>query len=217
MISKPKTPSFLSQIFRGNTIYRMLFHAMVSKYRTVIAGRVLDIAGSRKAEYYRYLSSDLNVITVNIKGDGVDLIADFNRELPVETSSIDTVLLFNAIYIADTPSALMLECKRVLKPGGRLVASSPYISNEMRDPHDYGRLTSEGLERLVRESGMHLESIEPFGERFSSAAYLLQPFFPTLLLRMPLYALALALDRAVPLRVRKRHPAPLGYFFSART
>lgn len=209
-------PTLVSQVFRGNTIFRSLFHQKVYEHREAVSGTVVDIAGSRAAEYYQYLSPDLRVQTLNIKGEGVDVKADFNQPLPLAGASVDTALLFNALYIADDPPALFAECKRILKPGGRMLISSPYISNEMRDPHDYQRFTSEGLERLVRGSGMRIESIEPFGERFSAAAYLLHPFFLVAPIRLIAYALALGLDRIIPPQVKKAHPTPLGYFVVAR-
>jgi len=103
-------------------------------------------------------------------------------------------------------------CHRVLKPGGKVYLSMPFISPEIPEPHDYVRLTREGIERLAREGGFASCEIHPYGERFSSAAYLLHPFFLFNTMRLIAYALALGLDRCVPGRLRRSNPCPIGSF-----
>jgi SAM-dependent methyltransferase len=207
-----KNPSFAAQILRGDSIYRALFNQRVAKYCSNISGTALDVAGNRHASYYRYLPATLKVTVTNLKGDDLDVEADFNKPLPFGDASFDSVFLFNAIYIADDQQALMQELRRVLKSGGKLFVASPYISNEMRDPHDYLRLTSEGLERLARESGLKIIALDPFGERFSAAAYLLNSFWLFAPIRLVVYTLALGLDTLISNNARLRHPTPLGYF-----
>jgi SAM-dependent methyltransferase len=140
------------------------------------------------------------------------VVGDFNQPLPFEDGVFDAVLLFNALYIAEDANALVREMRRVLKPGGIMHIASPYISNEMRDPHDYQRFTSEGLERLAWANGLRVVQIAAFGERGSAAAYLLDPIFLVAPIRLIAYAVALLIDRAIPRRIRDLHPAPLGYY-----
>jgi SAM-dependent methyltransferase len=204
---------FTRDILRGSSVYRALFNERVARYCATLRGRILDVAGDAHADYQRYLRHDgSNVQVLNIKGDSVDIEADFNKPLPLPDGAVDCALLFNAIYIAEDQAKLMKELGRVVKPDGQIFLTSPYISNEMRGPHDYLRLTSEGIERLAKDSGLRIELIEPFGERFTSAAYLLNPFWLFSPIRLIIYSIARGLDLLVPSRIRLLHPTPLGYF-----
>jgi SAM-dependent methyltransferase len=209
--------SFAKDILSGATVYRALFHQMVRRYCAELHGDVLDVAGDVHAAYRSVLPADIRIKTLNIRGTQADTIGDFNERLPFPDGSFDAVLLFNAIYIADDPLALLKELARVAKPTGAIHIVSPYISNEMRDPHDYQRFTSEGLERLVASAGVTVVALEAFGSRFTPALYLLHPFPFFAPIRYGMFLIARALDRCVPSRITRLHPAPLGYFMICRS
>jgi SAM-dependent methyltransferase len=201
--------SFASQVVQGKTLGRALFNMLVERHTQKLTGRVLDLAGG--GSYEALLPRGIELVRTNLDPQKGALV-DFNRPLPYADASFDHVLLFNALYIAEDPPALMREVRRVLASGGSALVSSPYLQNEMREPHDYTRLTSEGLDRLFKQAGFARAVIEPFGERFSVAANLLHPFWLVWPVRLAVYSLARVLDRVVPAKIRILHPAPLGYF-----
>ena len=208
---------FIRQIFSGKSIYRILFNKEVSIHCAGLKGSGLDLAGSREASYYRFLPANIEVVKGNIttKG-GVDKQIDFNVSLPFGNESFDFVLFFNAIYIAEDPVLILKEISRVLKPGGKLFLASPFISNEMPEPHDYQRFTSEGLNKLFSPLFFSSWIIYNFGERFSSSSYLLHPVFYFNIVRLTVYSLALIGDRLIPKGWRRNYPTPLGYFVVAK-
>lgn len=210
-----KILDFIIKIAGGMTIYRWLFNWQVKKHCSAVFGEAVDLAGGGEASYYKYLPESVKIVKTNLKGQGLDMNIDLNQKLPFADNSVQTFFLFNAIYIIKNRVAMLSEIKRALRPGGQLFISSPFISNEMPDPHDYGRLTAEGLEAELSGAGFADIKIERFGERFTSALYLLHPFFVFGIIRLPVYALALLLDCLIPKRVKTRHPVPLGYFCSA--
>jgi len=201
--------SFVKQILAGKTLGRALFNEQVALHTSGLTGRVLDLGGG-KGGYLQFLPKNLEVFSTDVSGTGAGQV-DFNKPLPFQDHSFDHVFLFNALYIAENPTALMQEIKRVLRPGGSLLVASPYLQNEMREPHDYRRFTSEGLQKLFQEAGLHA-TLTSYGERFSVAANLLHSFWLLSLIRLPVYALAKLFDRMIPTRVRTAHPAPIGYF-----
>jgi len=196
---------------------RALLNIAVRKHCSLLSGEVLDLAGTKDASYHRHLPQGLSVVTANrMKSKEADVAVDFNKPLPFADGQFDAVLFFNAIYIVDDRTRLYKEIKRILKGRGLLVASSPFIANEMPEPHDYCRLTYEGLERELSRAGFRSIQIERFGERFSAAAHLLHPAFFISPIRVLAYPLALLLDWLIPTRVRQGHPAPIGYFCIAK-
>ncbi len=201
--------TFAGQILQGKTLGRVLFNAQVARYAPQLAGRVLDLAGG--GSYEALLPTGFEVVRTNVVPDkGVPV--DFNKPLPYADDSFDFVLLFNALYIAEDPPALMREIRRVLRSGGHVLIASPFLANEMREPHDYVRFTSEGLLRLLHGARFTRIELTPYGERFSTAANLLHDVWLFPLLRLPIYALACALDTIIPHKVHTLHPAPLGWF-----
>lgn len=204
---------FIKQVLQGKTIYRILFNKKVQAYCGTIEGRALDLAGGGKSSYYPYLSKRLSITRTNFyAGEGIDQVVDLEKPLPFTDESFDHIFLFNAIYIIKDPRMLLAEIKRVLKKGGTLYLSSPFVANEMPEPHDYVRFTHEGLSILFKEVGLQDFSIERFGERFTSMAYIAHLFFIISPIRLVGYSVANALDKVVPKKLKKNYPMPLGYF-----
>lgn len=205
-----ETLSYTRQIFSGKTVGRILFNRAVAAHAHSLSGKVLDLACG--GSYERLLPDGIELVRTNItQGEGADTV-DFNRPLPFADAVFEHVFLFNALYIAEEPLALLREMRRVLARSGTALVASPFLANEMPEPHDYARFTREGLERLFLTVGFSNVQIEPYGERFTVAANLLHPFWVFNSVRWVVYALALGLDRLIPAKLRTRHPAPIGYF-----
>ncbi len=96
----------------------------------------------------------------------------------------------------------MREINRILKPGGKLFMTSPFIFNEAKEPADYWRFTSGGLEKLLKESGFKEFLIIPVGERFSAAVYLISPFLFFWPVKFVFYCLALFFDKLIPKKLK---------------
>jgi SAM-dependent methyltransferase len=197
---------FIKQIYKGKTIYRILFNEKVKKHCAFVRGNVLDLAGGNKPSYLDVLPLDIKLISTDYPD------VDFNKPLPFSDNYFDAVFLFNAVYIAEDVTKLLGEVRRVLKSGGRLYIASPFIANEMPEPHDYRRFTGEGLLKECASAGFHIILIDSFGERFSSAVYLLNPFFIFNTIRFFVYYSALFLDKLIPKKISSIHATPLGYF-----
>jgi len=213
-----KTFDFIKQVWRGKSIYRILFNWQVQKHCQNLTGRCLDLAAGQQPSYYQYwsFSPEAQLIKADYnEAKKPDLKIDFNQPLPFEDNSLDNIFLFNAIYIIKQPKKLLKEIHRVLKKGGRLFIASPFVFNEAPEPDDFRRLTSQGLDDLLKKSGFSQWQIIPFGERFSAAVHLLHSFFVFNFIRLIVFLLALFLDKLVPPKIKKLHPCPLGYFIIA--
>jgi len=85
----------------------------------------------------------------------VDVVADA-RALPFCDSSVDGVVSESLLEHVNDPDSVAREMVRVLKPGGFLYASAPFIHPYHASPDDFNRWTSSGLKFLFRD----LEIIE---------------------------------------------------------
>ncbi len=92
----------------------------------------------------------------------IDAFADA-RELPIRTSSVDTVLCTEVLEHCAEPARVFAEARRVLRSGGVLILTTPFLYPVHEAPHDYFRFTRHGLESLVTQAGLTLERVEPIG------------------------------------------------------
>jgi SAM-dependent methyltransferase len=75
------------------------------------------------------------------------------ESLPVEDASFDLVLCTQVLEHANDPDQVVRELRRVVKPGGRVLASTHGVQVYHPDPVDLRRWTHEGLRRLFEENG----------------------------------------------------------------
>lgn len=210
-----RVSDFIKQVLQGKSIYRILFNWQVREYCRGLDGVCLDLAAGHQPSYHRYLSlrSGAQLIRSDYdKTKNPDVRADLNRSLPFKDGFADNIFVFNAIYIVKEPEKLCRELFRILKKDGRLYISSPFVFHEVREPDDFRRLTSQGLEQLLKNGGFQNVRLVPFGGHFSAAAHLLHSFFVFNMVRLVVFSAALLLDKLVPSKIRKLHPCPLGYF-----
>ena len=215
---KNKFFDFTKEVFAGKSIGRILFNWHVQKYCQELSGVCIDLAAGDNPSYHRYwnLKKD-QVIKVDYnKEKGVDVVADLNQKLPFKNDYADNIFLFNAIYIVESPEDLLKEIYRVLKPGGMLFLNSPLITNEAPEPHDYFRFTSEGIKKILTNSGFFKVELYKIGERVTAAASLMYSFCIFNFIRFFVYSLALFLDWLIPFNVKKRHPCPMSYFIISK-
>ena len=76
-------------------------------------------------------------------GSGVELMRGRLQELPLPGETFDAALLLNVLYFCDSEGRMGANLRRVLKPGGRLVA---YVTH--RDTMKAWPFAHEGLHRL---------------------------------------------------------------------
>ena len=198
--------NFLNQIRQGASIYRIIMNSELERVCSSLSGAALDLASGKSPSYRKHLPEELAFTSADIK-TGID----FNKSLLFGDGTFDVVFFVNALYIARDRQAVFSEIRRVLKNGGKFVLVSPFIANEMPDPDDFCRLTYQGLETELKMAGFKIKEIKRFGERFSSAVYLLDPVWYFRLVRLVVYGAALFLDKLIPAKVRQVHPVPLGY------
>ena len=156
-------------VFRGDALQRAWVGARAR-------GLVLDIgsADGRAREWLEnceYIALDYPTTAVHMYGTRPDVFAD-GAKLPFVDASFDTVLLLEVLeHVGDAP-AVLGEIARVLKPGGHLLLSVPFLYPLHDAPHDYRRYTAPGLEAAVGSTGLVATRAEPRNSGFEAVAIL---------------------------------------------
>jgi len=91
-----------------------------------------------------------DVINVDIEEHpNVSVVADVHK-LPFETGSVDAVIAEMLFEHLEHPEAVIQEIERVLKRGGLLYITVPFMLGFHSSPGDYRRWTTTGLRTLLR-------------------------------------------------------------------
>lgn len=84
-------------------------------------------------------------------------------EIPLDANSIDCAIATELFEHCPYPSQVMAEIHRVLKPGGTLLFSVPFLWNLHCVPHDEYRFTPFALERLLKNAGFTTVQLQALG------------------------------------------------------
>jgi SAM-dependent methyltransferase len=142
------TPNWLAQKINNQALQQKLH---------LIHGRVVDL-GCGTAPYKKDI---LSVATEYIGVDwqnshheqaNVDIFADLSCRLPFADCYADTVTAFQVMEHLPEPGFFLSECYRILKPGGNLLITVPFMWHLHEAPHDYFRYTCYGLEYLLKKN-----------------------------------------------------------------
>jgi SAM-dependent methyltransferase len=121
-----------------------------------LTGDVLDVGCGRKP-YRRFSSATryvgVDIDTPNTRSLGVADVLYDGRHLPFPDASFDAVLCSQVFEHVFTPAEFLAEIFRVLRPGGRLVLTVPFVWDEHEQPIDYARYSSFGLASVLRAAG----------------------------------------------------------------
>ena len=108
--------------------------------------RLLDIgAGAMKFHPGIVTLELVPTETTDVAGDALSL--------PFRSGTMDGVVILNVLEHVRNPIAVVLEIRRVLKPGGIVYAVVPFVFPYHEAPEDHWRYTVSGLSILFEELG----------------------------------------------------------------
>lgn len=152
--------TMIRQIFA--TSHKILVDRLALPAMSKIDGDVLVI-GAGKEPYRDRLPRSQSVVNTDIEeGPHVDMVADAH-DLPFDPEQFDTVVAIEVFEHLHDPRRAAAEMARVLRPGGQVLLTIPFMFRVHGDPFDFQRLTANGLEQLFQ--GAFNCRIRPFGNR----------------------------------------------------
>src|SRR3990172_1040644 len=97
----------------------------------------------------------------------VDIVCDLTQVDPFRHESFDAILLTNVLEHIYNTRAMLATLSSLLKPGGVLLVSIPFMVKIHQAPIDYVRYTHYALEFLGQECGLQVEKLEGFYDPIS--------------------------------------------------
>ncbi|CEG13819.1 Methylase/methyltransferase [groundwater metagenome] len=143
--------------------------------------RILDVGCGIKP--YEFLFKNSEYIGIDIEGGGhreeykkVDKYFD-GKNIPFQNDYFDLVICTQVIEHTLEYEYLLKEIHRVLKKGGILLLTAPFVWNEHEVPHDFFRFTQYAHLNILKKLNFETEYIKPSCGFFSTIGQLLSAFF----------------------------------------
>lgn len=139
----------------GYVTYRRLWlDSVLQSFAHEMRGVVVDVGGKREnkrgvfqppedhAKTWWYINLDMGT-RPNVYGDV--------QQIPLRGQSVDCILCTEVLEHLPRPERCVDEMHRLLRDGGLVLASAPFLYPVHADPFDYQRFTEDGLRNLFKE------------------------------------------------------------------
>jgi SAM-dependent methyltransferase len=133
---------------------------------------VLDNGGHKSTKRGRFdiFAFPFRTLTSNIVDDKPpDVLCD-GAALSFASNSFDAVVCTEVLEHVSDPRRVVSECARVLKPGGVMLITVPFLYQIHADPHDFGRYTDYYWREVLAAAGFGVVEIEKQGTLWSVLA-----------------------------------------------
>ena len=211
------------------TFHRILLDDALAERLPLFTGRVLDVGGkkTRKRGVFRPDAAPAESWDyLNIDADSEPDILASADAIPVPDESYDSIMLAEVLAHIEEPGRVLREIGRVMRPGGVIVATMPFLFPLTQDPDDFQRWPPTRLRIEFERAGLRVDELVTMGSAAAVMFDLIWVMWGTYTARVPrlpyrlVYApfvlmqpLVAVLDRRLP-AVRERINS--GYLVVAR-
>jgi SAM-dependent methyltransferase len=132
----------------------------VSKRSHQLTGRLLDVGCGTKPyislfhTVHAYIGMDYDS-PAHRSYTKADIFYN-GGQFPFEQNSFDSILSTEVLEHVFNREEHLKECFRVLKPGGLMLLTTPFVWDEHSQPYDFGRYSSFGLTHVMNEAGFEV-------------------------------------------------------------
>ena len=155
---------------RGTPVDRHYIESFLAGHRADIRGRVLEVQDSVYTDLYGSGVEARDVLDADPANPRATIVADLADTETLPEGVFDCFILTQTLHlIYDLPAALR-SCRRLLRPGGVLLATGPAVSR-FRGGADFWRFTPASLERLLEEAFEQV-TVRAYGNVLAANAFL---------------------------------------------
>ena len=149
---------------------RMLEYEALEKME--LKGTLLDVGGGENSRYRKNLPSEIEYSSVNIDPDiNPTWLVEPGKKLPIKSNTFDMCMSMNTLEHVYDPKFLVGEIFRILKPGGKVIITVPWIFCIHGHPDDYTRATPSWWRTTLEDTGFSSGEVQPLvWGRYSTAA-----------------------------------------------
>lgn len=132
----------------------------IDQYKHVLHGKMMDFGCGSKP--YKSIFTVDEYVGVDFMNEGhphdqeqIDVFYD-GKSIPLQSNYFDSVLSSEVFEHIFNLEEILDELNRVLKSGGRMLITCPFVWKEHEVPHDYARYTRFALKHLFNKHGFEV-------------------------------------------------------------
>ncbi len=127
----------------------------ITQLAPLLRGKILDV-GCGSKPYRRYFTVGEYVgLEITGRNREADVFYD-GKVFPFNDGEFDSVFSSEVLEHVFNPGEFLSEINRVLKPGGLLLLTVPFLWDEHGQPFDFARYSSFGLRHLLEGHGFEI-------------------------------------------------------------
>ena len=207
---KKFSPLRIFQIIEANKIF--------------IKGKSLEFGAykNQKKNFSTHFKGKKDFQYTNLKKDKKNNIleGDLSQKLQFKSNYYQNLVIFNVLEHLNNPTKSLKELNRILKKGGLLIGSTPFLYQVHGAPNDYLRFTKNYLINEFKKKKFKAIYVKELGYGpFLAAFSLLFPYFKFLpIINHIIFLMCLILDTFLQIfiKTKLREIFPIGIFFVFR-
>lgn len=150
------------------TYRRKILDKFLIENKHYYKGIVLDIGGRDRGKFKKAKDKVEKWIFADIEEKHKpDIILDVSDMNKIKDESIDVISVIELFEHVENPEKGLRECFRVLKKGGIMILSVPFLYPIHSDPYDFQRWTEIKWKKVLNEIGFKIEKFEIMGRYFT--------------------------------------------------
>lgn len=127
------------------------------------SARIVDLGAGPSQFLDLFDRFDMYIGVDFVPYETVSVVTDFTNAIPLRDACVDVVILSNVLEHMQNPQRILEECTRMLKPGGILLATTPFLMRVHQAPYDFNRYTIYQHTRLLEQAGLADTRVIPLG------------------------------------------------------
>lgn len=148
-------PGLLGLLVNPFYFARKGLHQHIVALAPSVHGRLLDV-GCGSKPYQKYFEAS-EYIGLDMQGRNKHADRSYDgKTFPFSDGEFDAVLTSEVLEHVFNPDEFLSEINRVLRDGGVLLLTVPFVWDEHEQPFDYARYSSFGLRHLLESHGFEI-------------------------------------------------------------
>ena len=158
---------------------RLMLDPWVTRQANRLEGLIVNVGSGEDLRHF-----GRRTVHVDAHAPAVSVRADLSAGLPFCDAVFDGAICTEVLEHVLDDRATLSEISRVLKPGGRLVVTVPFMFRYHPDPADFRRYTPAGLRISLEREGFDIDELAGLGGRLLALVLWVDSLH--LLVRVPL-------------------------------